>query len=321
MDIHLYDYTESDDPMSTPRKQPQPITRNAQELASHVLHGSLRLTPSRQQILSNSGIRLEEQTSTLLEEEALPMEVATSSESALEIAEPVPQEPVQQETPQKSKRGPGRPPRSGHSLLVSKSDSYVAKIKKKARQIQKRKYQRERSRTGFKDPRQPGKPPKQRLPSTGSVSEAERSVNGVSSRREKGRTRVGSSSSIYETAMEGYSSEERLLRSPLSDSSLYRQRLASSTSENAPPSASSTDDLTVRAPLVPRGARGRKRKHGERRAGTKRKKRAVSDSDSAKRTGTINGLVNGSGSFEIKALDLVWAKCRGYPPYPALVSE
>ena len=32
-----------------------------------------------------------------------------------------------------------------------------------------------------------------------------------------------------------------------------------------------------------------------------------------------NGMVVQNGGYQIRPLDLVWAKCRGYPPYPALV--
>lgn len=59
-------HTESDEHGTPPprRQRAASIPRNAEELACHVLHGSLRLTPSRQQILSHSGIRLEERAAS-----------------------------------------------------------------------------------------------------------------------------------------------------------------------------------------------------------------------------------------------------------------
>lgn len=62
--------TEDHSSVSSPRRHRAPsIPRNAEELASHLIHGSLRFTPSRQQILSHSGIRLEERASALKKEE------------------------------------------------------------------------------------------------------------------------------------------------------------------------------------------------------------------------------------------------------------
>lgn len=59
--------TEEQAPGGSPRRHHRApsIPRNAEELACHLLHGSLRMTPSRQQILSYSGIRLEERASAL----------------------------------------------------------------------------------------------------------------------------------------------------------------------------------------------------------------------------------------------------------------
>ena len=67
---HTHTHTESDEHGTPPprRQRAASIPRNAEELACHVLHGSLRLTPSRQQILSHSGIRLEERAASQQQE-------------------------------------------------------------------------------------------------------------------------------------------------------------------------------------------------------------------------------------------------------------
>ena len=232
----------------------------------------------------------------------------------------------------------------GRAIPLSNSDSCVAKIKKKAQRIRKRKYQKERERLQSENAN-PGVRDlaRDRMASGGtSVSENDPPLNG--------RTRLASSSSIYETA-EDFSTDEKSVHSPLSDSSPchhHHHRLTSSASENAVPSASSVEDLTVRPPVVSRGRNHRGNKRGRssssnygggeeeeedereeetgNRGTAKKGKRgalmAAPESESGvKRTKTINGLVNGAGTeqFEIKPLVLVWAKCRGYPPYPALV--
>jgi len=89
------------------------------------------------------------------------------------------------------------------------------------------------------------------------------------------------------------------------------------------PSASSMEDLTVKSPLalpVGKGGKKRKRSSGSEGGTKKRRKKLDSKSDGIRRSTVINGLVNGGEKYEIRPLDLVWAKCRGYPPYPALVS-
>ena len=221
--------------------------------------------------------------------------------------------------------------RSRTSIHMSRSDSYVAKIKRNARRYQRKRQRRKTGRV-TSDSANRQKPGRSRL---ASGSESEQPMNGVrrssSAEQPTGRvrTRIGSSSSIYETPAEEYSSEDKPIQSPFSDSSIYRQRLASSASENPIPSASSVEDLTVKASPVPKGRRGRKREQSSSSASgvgapspaKKKKKGAAYESDDGRRTKTINGLVNGAGNWEIRPLDLVWAKCRGYPPYPALVRE
>lgn len=230
-------------------------------------------------------------------------------------------------------------------IKMSKSDSYVTKIRKKARKIRKGRSQR---RKGMSEPnliqrtssRSSNRPQtRQRIMSSGtytSTSEVENdhtSVNGVTHSRtgdesvfETGRTRRGisNSSSVYETPNEGYTSEEKRLKSPESDSSHRFNRDRSNSSRAAIPSASSTDDLTVvsvkRGGVRRRKGRKRKKSSSSDMGGIKKSRLASESSDGGATRGrtTINGLVN--GDFEIKPMDLVWAKCRGYPSYPALVS-
>ena len=190
-------------------------------------------------------------------------------------------------------------------------------------------------------------PPRMRLDSGAysSTSEAEFPVNGTnsntlgvgnSSGREMGRIsrEVSKCSSVYETANEGYMSiEEKQMMSPLSD-----------TPTGGIPKATGIEDLTARNLSVQQKqggqggqqqARGKKRKRsstGTPAASSERSKKksrlesgSSADGGPVSKSKTINGLVNGSGAgasgAEVKPLDLVWAKCRGYPPYPALVSR
>ena len=243
--------------------------------------------------------------------------VAEVVDSETEAAEP------------KRTRGRGRPPKLRTGIRVSKSDSYVARIKKKAMKFKKKSYERQRN---TKPPAQgPGRPETKRRPlsrsrgrlpsGTGtSASENDLPVNGIAERRVPGslrqhrseetlRTRAGSSSSMCETPLEELSNVDKI----------FQQRLGSS-SETAIPSASSVEDLTVKPSLVQAKKQGKKRKRSSGSEGTvkkRRKQHMESKLDSFK---NINGLVNGGENYEIKPLDLVWAKCRGYPPYPALVS-
>lgn len=266
--------------------------------------------------------------------------VAESSGSETEQKEPSLEH--RQPAVAKQKRTRGRPPQGGATVRVSKSDSYVAKIKKRARKFRKRNIGRRRrikqaTQAPERSPtrnRRSSRPSPARLPSgTGtSASENDLPVNGITGDRVKvqgprrqcqlkgtGRTRIGSSSSAYETPAEEFSSEGKL-----SDSTFFRQRFGSSSGPEAViPSASSMEDLTVKSPLalpVGKGGKKRKRSSGSEGGTKKRRKKLDSKSDGIRRSTVINGLVNGGEKYEIRPLDLVWAKCRGYPPYPALVS-
>ena len=407
----MYTITDSDDQTSSPRRPaPSSAPRNAEELASHVLHGSLRLTPSRQQILSYSGISLPDGPPQLLNERSIRNEHARIDDKDDENevgSEEGDDEEVSDDgeegkdvrikrrertggTEMRQRRGRekkgDRVAEAGVGItgtqLRKASDSYVQQIKKRALKIQKEKVRRmaagqntttaaqtrsldrrsERTKTATKKALAAMKQQNDNIslaPTTATDAapappEKRRRLRGSYSSTRSG---FGSSSSIIDvTTAAEYTSDDRVLFSPLSDSGLYHNRHRQKLDTLSVPSASSLDDLTVKSPLqhhqqdrgrknprnVPLGAAGnidtgervsegdvgREERGGNRRRERKRTRRGDGRSNTRKRRRVVdkksavmlNGVMNGGPEYKVVLWDLVWAKCRGYPPYPALVS-
>ncbi len=165
-----------------------------------------------------------------------------------------------------------------------------------------------------------------RLVSETSNSEVENvsAVNGVCTRTSS-KFSISSTSSlgigVYESQIDYSSNDDRPVMSPVFDNN---GEFEQTNKMNNFPSASSLDDLTV----ISTGSLKRKRHNNDESDSDtpskriKKKKVIVSGNGdlNKKLLKDFNGVTMTNGGISPQPLDLVWAKCRGYPPFPALVS-